>query len=116
MIPNCMEEILLRVFESPNCHLQKNHRSDTTRGNAFKLRVSSWHVELDSEGLSFNVCLLNFNHCLLDLSLSKVCPVLFQMIMSVFICFILGGWCCSLKREGLSVKPRCGFRVLPASA
>lgn len=63
MIPNCMEEILFRVFESPKCHLQKYH-SDTLRGNAFKLRVSSWHVELDSEGLSFNVCLLNFSRCL----------------------------------------------------
>lgn len=63
MIPNCIEEILFRVFESPKCHLQKYHRSDTIRGNAFKLRVTSWHIEVDSEGLSFNVRLLNFSHC-----------------------------------------------------
>lgn len=57
MIPNCMEEIFFRVFESPKCPLQKYHLSDMIRGNAFNLRVSSWHVELDSEGLSFIVCL-----------------------------------------------------------
>lgn len=57
MIPNCMEEIFFRVFESPKCPLQKYHLGDMIRGNAFNLRVSSWHVELDSEGLSFIVCL-----------------------------------------------------------
>lgn len=78
MVPNCMEEILLRVFESLKCHLQKYHHSDVIRVNAFKLRVSSWHVELNSEALFFNVCLfLKFQPLSFWLGLPKVCPVLF---------------------------------------
>lgn len=49
MIPDCMEE----VFGSPKCNLQKYCCSDAIRGIAVKLRVSTWHVELDLKGSLF---------------------------------------------------------------
>jgi len=60
MIPNCMEGILFRGFESLKWDLQ----IIVIVARSEAIGVSSWHVELESEGLAFNTCRLNFSYWL----------------------------------------------------